>query len=158
MQTIRYQEWSEEEQKITRLLQEVMIPDEEIFVRKLVNATVIRNQLYEHTSHESEDMYKHQIYAKPYSELDMPVYGQGIIPPLSEYTRPSMRLEPEFLYWDGSAFRLGQSLFTLSYSLDIAKVLLDHYISAKLQSYECVYTVLDTNRNKVLFYLKEVNE
>lgn len=158
MQSIRYQEWSEQEQQVIRILQEVTVPDEEIFIHKLVNVAVIRNQLFEHTSHESEDMYRHLVYAKPYSDVNMLVYGRGIVPPLSEFVRPSMRLEPEFLYWDGAQFQHEQSLFTLSNPLDIAKLLLDHYISVRLQSYECVYTILDTDRNKVMFYLKGVNE
>lgn len=155
--SISYQEWSEDEGKVVRVLQEQSVTNEEIFIRKLVNATVIRNQLYEHTSHESEEGTRHIVYAKPFQESDVQVYGNSIKPPLFEYCSSTIRVEPEFLYWDGHTFRRGSRLMLTREPLEIAQLLLDHYLVVQDTTYETVYSVLDTDRNKAVFYLKEVN-
>jgi hypothetical protein len=154
---ISYQEWSEYEGRVVRELQEKTVSNEEIFIRKLVNATMIRNQLYEHTSHEFEEGTRHIVYAKPYDERDLQIYGNHIKPALLEYCSSTVRVEAEFLYWNGAAFSRGTRLTLSTDPLEIAQLLLDHYLVIRGTTYENVYSILDTDRNKVLFYLREVN-
>lgn len=157
MCSISYQEWSEIDGRVVRELQERSVSNEEIFVRKLVNATMIRNQLYEHTSHESEDGTRHIVYAKLFDERDLQLYGNQIKPALLEYCSSTIRVEAELLYWNGAAFSRGTRLKLSNEPLKIAQLLLDHYLVIQDTTYENVYSILDTDRNKVLFFLREVN-
>lgn len=156
LRTITYLEWSESNQKVTRELQQTTVPNEEICIRKLVNATMMRNQLYEHTSNESEDALYHFIYAKPFTDLDLAIYGGAIKPALSENCAPSSQLVPEFLFWNGYKFEHGRVLSQSTDLSELAQMLLDHYLVVRGRTYESLYSVFDTDRSKIVFYLKEV--
>jgi len=154
---ISYHEWSELEGKVTKDLEEQSVSNADIFVRKLVDATVLRNQLYEHTSYESENSHRHLIYAKPFNESDYEEFGPSIKPPLSEYCAPSYTLETEFLYWNAYQFERGNRIRFSNDALEIAKLLLDHYIVDNEKTFETLYTVFDPMRSRVMFYMKEVS-
>ncbi|RUT36538.1 hypothetical protein EJP77_00060 [Paenibacillus zeisoli] len=60
------------------------------------------------------------------------------------------------MYWNGHEFNPQEdhgypSLITM----EIARMLLDHYLVKNDTTYEIVYSVLDMDRNKVVLYLKE---
>ncbi|RAP78372.1 hypothetical protein [Paenibacillus montanisoli] len=157
MHTIYYQDWDEAGQRVQRTLKQYTIGTDELFVRKLVNATVIQNLLLHHSSHESEAGGNHLIYAAPFQSSCLDRYGSEIKPALLERCDRSVFLETEFLYWNGSRFELGEPLMHTPDALAIARLLLDHYLVKQERTYESLYTVLDDDRNKVLFYLKEVH-
>lgn len=155
---LSYLEWSEHGQRVERTITETAVSRDELFVRKLVNATVVRNSLFEHTANESEDGQRHLIYAKPYHDQDDAVYGSAIRTALYENCSVSPHLEAEYLLWNGYRFKpcvLGQR--PLANPLDFAQLLLDHYIVSEQQSYETVYTVYDMDRSKLIIFLKGVN-
>lgn len=151
---IAYLEWNERESRVERIVQEFQIQRAELFVRKLVNATVIHNAVYEHTSNETDDRSQSTVYVRPYSENEIPEHGEIIRSTIFEYCDISSEGEIEFYHLlDGSARRLWKS--AISTPLEAAEVLLDHYRFVSGGSYELVYSVLDTDRNKVLVFLVE---
>ncbi|MNM91947.1 hypothetical protein D3C76_53770 [compost metagenome] len=151
-----YQEWSEPEGRVLSVLQEKRVPGEEIFLRKLVNATVIRNQVYEHTSNESEVGERHNVYVKPFDEDDLELYGVHIKSSLFENSARSIRIETEFLCWEETGFERREVLAPIRDLYEISQLLLDHHLVIRGNHYEILYSVLDTDMNKVNFYLKEM--
>ncbi|SDW12818.1 hypothetical protein [Paenibacillus sp. CF384] len=157
MHTISYQDWDESSQRVVRTLKQYSVDTDELFVRKLVNATVIQNRLLHHSSHESEDTGVHHIYAASFQPSDLDFYGADIKPALLERCDRSVFLETEFLYWNGRTFELGEGLFPTHGSQDIARLLLDHYLVKQTRTFESLYSVLDDDRNKVVLFMKEVH-
>jgi hypothetical protein len=156
---IRYVEWFEERQAEGRIMHEQIVSAPELFIRKLVNATVLRNQLFEHTSHESEDGRRHLVYAKPYTEYALAApYGSQLLPAvLGGSITVSAELESELYGWNGRRFAPIQLPWEPRGMQELGLMLLDHYIVTGSVTHESLYTVLDSNRNKLLFFLKEVN-
>ncbi|WP_337103731.1 hypothetical protein [Paenibacillus sp. YIM B09110] len=155
---LSYVEWSEYEQRVLRTIAEATVSQGELFVRKLVNATAVRNGLYEHTANESEDGQQHLIYMKPYSEFDDSIYGTAIRTALYENCSVSPYLEAEFLLWNG--YRFNPCVLAMrppASPLDFAQLLLDHYIVSERSTYETVYTIYDMDRSKIVVFLKGVN-
>ncbi|MBP3964141.1 hypothetical protein [Paenibacillus lignilyticus] len=157
MHTICYQEWDESTQRVVRTLKQYSLDTDELFVRKLVNATVIQNRLLHHSSHESEDTGVHHIYAASFQAGDLDGYGAEVKPALLERCDRSVFLETEFLYWNGRNFDLGEQLVRTTGSQDIARLLLDHYLVKQNRTFESLYSVLDDDRNKVVLYMKEAH-
>lgn len=158
MLPLTYQEWSESLGRAERELLEVHVSREEMFLRKLVNATVIRNRMFEHTSNESENNREHVIYAKPFREYEVDTYGPGIWKHAFEFVDVSHTIEPVFCVWHNGDFAVKPVLHGISQPMDIAQLLLDHYLIEYGRTYEVIYTLLDHERKKVLFFLKEVME
>lgn len=153
-----YLEWSEPEQRVLRTVADTEAAQGDLFVRKLVNATLFRNGLYEHSANECEEGLRHHIYAKRYREDDDPLYGHAIRTALQECCTVSEFMEAEFLLWNGIRFH-PCSLRRLAPAapLEFAQLLLDHYIVTEGHTYETVYTVYDMDRSKIVIFLKEVN-
>ncbi|MBD2867515.1 hypothetical protein [Paenibacillus arenilitoris] len=155
---LAYYEWSEPDQRVVRTIVETRVAHDDVFVRKLVNATAFRNGLYEHTANECEDGLRHSVYVKPFGECDDAVYGRAILAALHEYCSVSPYMEAEFLLWNGSRFNpcmLGQR--PPAGPLEFARLLLDHYIVSEERSYETIYTIYDLDRSKIVVFLKGVN-
>lgn len=155
---LTYLEWSEQDQRVERTITEATVSRDDIFVRKLVNATVFRNGLFEHTANECEDGERHHIYAKPYNEYDDMVYGKAIRTALHEYCTVSPYMEVEYLLWNGYRFNpctLGQQ--SPASPMEFAQLLLDHYIVSEQRTYETIYTIYDMDRSKIVVFLKGVN-
>lgn len=152
---LRYCEWSNAEERVVRDLLELPVGSDDLFMRKLVNATVLRNRLFEHSSHESEEGRLHTIYVKPFEGRELEKYGPQIEPPLSEHCDTAPAPEAEFLHWDGRRFRRGEPAAAPEGPLEIARLLLDHYVVANGRTHETIYSVFDADRNKVVFYMKE---
>lgn len=155
---LTYLEWSDQDQRVVRTITDATVSSDDIFVRKLVNATVYRNGLFEHTANECEDGLRHHIYVKPYNECDDTVYGQAIRTALHEYCTVSPYMEAEYLLWNGYRFNpcvLGQQ--PPAGPLEFAQLLLDHYIVSEERTYETIYTIYDIDRSKIVVFLKGVN-
>ncbi|QYR23620.1 hypothetical protein KZ483_12400 [Paenibacillus sp. sptzw28] len=155
--SVTYLEWSDMQGKVLQTIDRHIVGRDELFIRKLVNASVIHNVLYEHTSNESE-LSQHAIYVIPFRGKEIAEYGRAIESSLSEFCDVAMRIEPEFWLWDnlGNRFIRGGTRLSPGEAAEIAQLLLDHYIVTDERTYECIYTVMDTDRRKALFYLKEV--
>lgn len=154
--SLKYQEWSEESRKVVRTVQTLDISSDELFVHKLVDATMIHNKLWAHISNETEDNALHYVYVSPFSESSLDIYGQAVAKKALEQVQVTSILAPEFVYWNGHEFisqeeRGYPSLITM----EISRMLLDHYIVRNEITYEIIYTVLDMDRKKIVFYLKE---
>jgi hypothetical protein len=155
---LTYLEWSDQDQRVVRTIADATVSRDDIFVRKLVNATVYRNGLFEHTANECEDGARHHIYVKPYNEHDDTVYGQAIRTALHEHCTVSPYMEVEYLLWNGYRFNpcaLGQQ--PPASPLEFAQLLLDHYIVSEERTYETIYTINDIDRSKIVVFLKGVN-
>jgi hypothetical protein len=157
MLRLNYQEWSEALGRVERELLDIHVSPEELFMRKLVNATVIRNRMFEHTSNESENNREHAIYAKPFRDHEVE-YGPAIWKSAFEFVDVSRTFEPAFCVWQNGDFTVKPMLYGISQPMDIAQLLLDHYLIEYGRTYEVLYTLLDHERKKVLFFLKEVME
>lgn len=153
---LAYHEWSEAEHRAVQTVFETTVPHEELFIRKLVNATIIRNRLFEHSSNESENFAAHHIYLKPFEDWNQP-FGPAIREAAFEYCSISLELEPDFRLYDGTKFVQFRLRSPTEAPLHIAQLLLDHYLVVDGRTYETVYSALDHERKKVVFYLSEVN-
>lgn len=154
---LSYLEWSEYGQRVERSIADATVSQGELFVRKLVNATAVRNGLFEHTANECENGQNHLIYMKPYNDFDDALYGKAIRTALYENCSVTPYLEAEFLLWNGYRFNpcvLG--LRQPSSPIEYAQLLLDHYIVTGQSTYETVYTIFDMDRNKIVIFLKGV--
>ncbi|TFE28135.1 hypothetical protein [Cohnella luojiensis] len=156
MLPLAYLEWSESLGRVEQHLLDAYVSREELFLRKLVNATVIRNRMFEHSSNESESNRRHAVYVKPFREFDIATYGTAIWKHAFEFCDISDSLEAVFCIWHNGDFVAEPMTFGLLEPMDIAQLLLDHYLIEMGKTYEVLYTVLDNERKKVLFFLKEV--
>ncbi|WP_141680284.1 hypothetical protein [Bacillus sp. FJAT-26390] len=153
--SLAYMEWSEPDQRVVRTITDEVITRDDIFMRKLVNATVFQSSLFEHTANECEDGTRHLIYAKPFHDYDDPVYGQAIRTALHEYVTVSPNVEVEYLLWNGHRFNpctLAQP--SPASPLEFAQLLLDHFIVSEQHAFETVYTIYDMDRSKIVVFLK----
>ncbi|QMV43426.1 hypothetical protein [Cohnella cholangitidis] len=153
-----YREWSEALGRVEQGLLDIHVSPEELFMRKLVNATVIRNRMFEHTSNESENNREHTIYAKPFRDHEVDTFGPAIWKSAFEFVDVSRTFEPVFCVWHNGDFVVKQMMYGIAQPMDIARLLLDHYLIEYGRTYEVLYTLLDHERKKVLFFLKEVME
>ena len=153
---LSYQEWVEQEKRVVSYLLEQYVSQEELFVRKLVNATVIHNKLYEHVSNESENGTRHIIYASRFNKNQDAVYGRYIEEPLFANSARTDGLTIVLLRWSGQGFERSEYV-NPPYDVPASTLLLDHYLVLYSVCYEIIYSVLDLDTNHVIFYLKEVN-
>ncbi|RXT07868.1 hypothetical protein [Ammoniphilus sp. CFH 90114] len=146
-----YSEWKETEQQAGETLAQVLVDQHVLFLRKLVNATIIRNQIYQHTSNESDEKYSY-IYLQPFSEtsieekeaIEQAVFSRHDVAP---------RYEAE--YWTaGDHSFICRQTQRFELPLDAAMLLLDHFIHLNGIHYEYLYAVLDPARRKLLLFLK----
>jgi hypothetical protein len=153
---LSYQEWAEQDKRVVGYLLEQYVSREELFVRKLVNASVIHNKLYEHVSNESENGTRHIIYASRFNREQDTVHGRYIEEPLFANSARSEQLSIVLLCWNDGRFERSEFL-TAPYDVPARTLLLDHYWVLYSVCYEIIYSVLDLDTNHVIFYLKEVS-
>ncbi|OMF08566.1 hypothetical protein BK131_26030 [Paenibacillus amylolyticus] len=63
----------------------------------------------------------------------------------------------EYMLWNGRSFQELELTVSSTYTMELAEQLLDHYMVRGGKTYEFLYSVLDADRKKVLFYMKEVD-
>ncbi|MDO7906666.1 hypothetical protein Q5741_09555 [Paenibacillus sp. JX-17] len=156
--SVTYREWSETKQKEVRTLEQVSVPQSELFLRKLVDATLIHSRLWGHISNERTEEGTHSIYAAEFADQVEEPYRSAITKAVFALNRTSSLYSGEYWIWDGQQFmeQEGQAASSLMV-LEWAQRLLDHYVVEQETTYEVLYSVLDEERKKLLFFLKEVD-
>lgn len=149
---LRYFEWDESEMQPKEILAQVLVDQGVLFLRKLVNATVIRNQLFEHTSNESDGK-ESFIYLQPFeasqleekAPIEQAVFSRHNVAP---------RYEAEYWTLEDRSF-ICRETQRFDHPMDTAQLLLDHYLHFQGYHYEYLYAVLDPARRKLLLFLKQ---
>ncbi|WP_202894971.1 hypothetical protein [Paenibacillus sp. 23TSA30-6] len=131
---------------------------DELFLRKLVDATRLDGRLWAHISNESEDHTEHSVYvteftgegAKPYgaSITDLVLAGEGGY---------ASSFSAFYWEWHEPAFRRMEQREGSVFTLELAQRLLDHYTVLGGKTYEFIYSVLDAQLKKVHLFVKEVD-
>ncbi|MCG7383813.1 hypothetical protein MH144_14270 [Paenibacillus sp. ACRRY] len=154
---LTYRSWSDDRQAETGQLEHVSVTRDELFMRKLVDATLMKNKLWAHLSNECEDLRDHAIYVTAY-DTQMPAdYGIAIADAALAMCKVSSMYSAEYMVWNGKTFQELELADNSSYTMELAERLLDHYMVRNGTTYEFVYSVLDADRRKVLFFMKEVD-
>ncbi|MEW9668563.1 hypothetical protein [Ammoniphilus sp. 3BR4] len=146
-----YTEWDETALQPKEVLAQVAVDQGVLFLRKLANATVIRNQLFEHTSNESDGR-ESLIYLQPlrYSHLEEKDAIEKAV-----FSRHDIAPKYEAEYWTkGDHNFIFREMQRFDQAMDAAQVLLDHYVHFHGTHYEILYAVLDPARRKLLLFLK----
>lgn len=128
-------------------------------MRKLVDAALMKNKLWAHLSNECQDRRDHAIYVTAYDQQMLEGYGAAIADAalgMCKMSSTSM-YSPEYMLWNGRFFQELELAESSSYTMELAEQLLDHYMVRADTTYEILYSVLDTDRKKVLFFMKEVD-
>lgn len=141
----------------TGVLEQLSLSRDELFVHKLVDATLMKNRLWAHLSNECEDGREHAVYVADYESQKPVEYGAAIADAALAMCRVSSTYGAEYMRWDGRAFQEFDPGTNVSYTMELAEALLDHYLVRQGITYEIVYSVLDTDRRKVVIFVKEVD-
>ncbi|MDK8190342.1 hypothetical protein QP794_09605 [Paenibacillus sp. UMB7766-LJ446] len=155
--SLTYRNWSDDRQVETGVLEQVSVTRDELFMRKLVDATLMKNKLWAHLSNECEDRREHAVYLTEYNNQKPAEHGTAIADAALSMCKMSSMYSAEYMLWNGSAFQELDLAESSSYTMELAEQLLDHYMVRGGITYEFVYSVLDADRNKVLFFMKEVD-
>ncbi|UHA72825.1 hypothetical protein [Paenibacillus sp. 481] len=153
---LRYAEWEQSTGEISRIIDTWTVAASYSFICKLVDATVIANRLWEHTSNESEGSTKSTIYVRPWSGEVVSEYRAAIEHTLfhgaCDVAEP---FEVEWQMWQRDTGQFACSIKSKPpHSLDVASLLLDHYSEVDGISVDILYTVLDADRNKLLLFVQ----
>lgn len=151
---LKYVIWPEEQREKSKLIDESSVSQDELFIRKLVDATLLSDQLYIHLSHESDDQAGELIYITPFNSEDLETYGNAVESTINTNSVVSSRVE--YLLWNGASFQAPQQLFPLpTFKRDIAAYLLNHYLVFSNITYEVLFSIYDKAKDRVLLFLKE---
>ncbi|WP_411348785.1 hypothetical protein [Paenibacillus sp. WLX2291] len=155
---LQYIEWSERQQREQGLIHEYpSLPQDELFLHKLVDAVKLNHRIWVHISHETQDDQRHVVYARPFAQELPEPYQESLGRVIAGQKDYPSRLEPEFWIWDGRDFMRRASYSSFMSTLDIARLLLDHYRVEQGYTYELLYTALDADRQKVMIFMRGVD-
>ncbi|WP_340028133.1 hypothetical protein MHB71_26745 [Paenibacillus sp. FSL H7-0940] len=152
-----YRSWSDDRQAETGVLEQASVTRDELFMRKLVDATLVKNKLWAHLSNECQDGREHAVYVTAYEQQMPDEYGAAIADAALAMCKMSSMYSAEYMLWNGSSFQELELTVSSTYTMELAEQLLDHYMVRGGKTYEFLYSVLDADRKKVLFYMKEVD-
>ncbi|MET1172165.1 hypothetical protein [Paenibacillus amylolyticus] len=152
-----YRSWSDDRQAETGVLEQASVTRDELFMRKLVDATLVKNKLWAHLSNECQDGREHAVYVTAYDKQMPEQYGAAIADAALAMCKMSSMYSAEYMLWNGSSFQELELTVSSTYTMELAEQLLDHYMVRGGKTYEFLYSVLDADRKKVLFYMKEVD-
>ncbi|HJV45515.1 MAG TPA: hypothetical protein VJ824_07290 [Bacillota bacterium] len=146
-----YLQW-DEMKGVMGQINEDFVDIDDLFLRKLVNATMIHNQIWEHSSHETNEDLEGIIYVKPWApgkvehgkEMEKIVFSQF------ERSNP---IGVEFFALDGQHYSKISSV-NYDQSLYAAQILLDHYRYIQGKYYTLNYAIWDSSRSKLLIFLE----
>ncbi|CAI6080520.1 hypothetical protein PAECIP112173_02914 [Paenibacillus sp. JJ-100] len=155
--SLMYHRWSEDKQAETGMLEQVSVTRDELFMRKLVDATLMKNKLWAHLSNECQDRREHAIYVTAYDQQMPEGHGAAIADAALGMCKMSSMYSPEYMQWNGRSFEELELAESSGYTMELAEQLLDHYMVREGKTYEILYSVLDTDRKKVMFFMKEVD-
>ena len=139
------------------MLEQTSVTRDELFMCKLVDATLVKNKLWAHLSNECQDGREHAVYVTAYEQQMPDEYGAAIADAALAMCKMSSMYSAEYMLWNGSSFQELELTASSAYTMELAEQLLDHYIVRDGKTYEFLYSVLDADRKKVLFYMKEVD-
>jgi hypothetical protein len=128
------------------------IPFAELFLRKLVDATVVRNQVWEHDQHENRDRMQAIVRVQPWTIAAVDDYGAGIERALYAQYDVSPYYEIQWMEWQSDRFTVLRKEQTED-ALHAAAVMLDHAHDLQGVYYDVQYAVLDLDRRKLLVFL-----
>ncbi|WKL04276.1 hypothetical protein Q0F98_14695 [Paenibacillus amylolyticus] len=139
------------------MLEQTSVTRDELFMRKLVDATLVKNKLWAHLSNECQDGREHAVYVTAYEQQMPDEYGAAIADAALAMCKMSSMYSAEYMLWNGRSFQELELTASSTYTMELAEQLLDHYMVHDGKTYEFLYSVLDADRKKVLFYMKEVD-
>ncbi|WP_311517954.1 hypothetical protein [Paenibacillus polymyxa] len=139
------------------MLEQTSVTRDELFMHKLVDATLVKNKLWAHLSNECQDGREHAVYVTAYEQQMPDEYGAAIADAALAMCKMSSMYSAEYMLWNGSSFQELELTVSSTYTMELAEQLLDHYMVRGNKTYEFLYSVLDADRKKVLFYMKEVD-
>ncbi|SDD33000.1 hypothetical protein SAMN05428987_4526 [Paenibacillus sp. CF095] len=139
------------------MLEQTSVTRDELFMRKLVDATLVKNKLWAHLSNECQDGREHAVYVTAYEQQMPDEYGAAIADAALAMCKMSSMYSAEYMLWNGRSFQELELTVSSTYTMELAEQLLDHYMVRGGKTYEFLYSVLDADRKKVLFYMKEVD-
>ncbi|RKD23846.1 hypothetical protein BEP19_05295 [Ammoniphilus oxalaticus] len=149
-----YQHWDEQNSEPIETINRMLVSREVLFIRKLVDATVLRNKIWEHTSNETEGDYS-CIYIKPFEIKETPT-GEQIEQVVFARHDLAGRYEAEYWVVLENEYHL-LTVATFEQTWHAAQVLLDHYLRIAEKHYEVNYAILDPNRKKILLFIQETS-
>lgn len=155
--SLMYRSWSEDKQAETGVLEQASVTRDELFMRKLVDATLMKNKLWAHLSNECQDRRDHAIYVTAYDQQMPEGHGAAIAEAALGRCKMSPMYSPEYMLWNGRSFEELELAESSGYTMELAEQLLDHYMVREGETYGFLYSVLDADRKKVLFFMKEVD-
>lgn len=129
------------------------LPFEELFLRKLVDATMVRNQLWQHERHETNDQGQAAIFVSRWDGSEVGEHKAALEKTLYAKFDVSPYYEVQWHVWQGQEFAEVRTKRT-KHPLQSAVHLLDHDVSIEDTLYEVLYAVLDLDRRKVFLFLK----
>lgn len=148
--------WPEETRGKSQPVEQSSISQDELFVRKLVDATLLSDQLYVHLSHESDDQAGEFIYITPFHSEELETFGGAIQSAVDINANSITSSRIEYLLWNEDSFGPPQRLFPVpTFKRDIATYLLNHYLVFSDVTYEVLFSIYDPKRDCVLLFLKE---
>lgn len=139
------------------MLEQTSVTRDELFMRKLVDATLVKNKLWAHLSNECQDRREHAVYVTAYDSQMPDEYGAAIADAALAMCKMSSMYSAEYMLWNGRSFEELDLAESSTYTMELAEQLLDHYMVRSGKTYEFVYSVLDADRRKVMFFMKEVD-
>jgi hypothetical protein len=156
--SITYREWSEDSQKELRSLTQESVSGDELFLRKLVDATRLHDKLWAHISNESEEHTEHSVYVTEFTGERAEPYGASITD-LVQASEGGYASSFSVFYWvwREPAFHSMEHREGSLFTLELAQRLLDHYTVLGGQTYEFIYSVLDPQAKKVHLFVKEAD-
>lgn len=149
-----YIEWDETFQLPSPPISETTVSNGELFIRKLVNASMMNNRIWEHISNETDEHGQSVIYVKPWLK-EYSRFGEAMDVAVHEhYDIAEAAYEIEYYHMNGERFSL-KTKSSYKNPMDIAQVLLDHYVSLNGATYEAYFALWDNSRHKVLLFLTD---
>ncbi|WP_028544091.1 hypothetical protein [Paenibacillus taiwanensis] len=155
---LRYIEWDEEAQLERGELSNWSVSRNYLFICKLADATVLRNRLWEHTSHETDQYGQATIYVREFRG-QLPNDRTNAVKHTIFQTACDVA-DPFEMVWyvydrDQNTFQ-DAGTERPSDPLQAAFVLLDHYTYWRGMEVEMLMTVLDADRNKLLLFVEQL--
>ena len=130
------------------------VPFDELFLRKLVDATMVRNQVWAHERHENNDFSQAAIYVARWTADEVDEYGAMIERALFEMYDVSPYYEIQWFVMNETTCRRWRHE-PGGNALRCASIMLDHVHVFDGRHYDVQYAVLDLDRRKLLVFVTE---
>jgi hypothetical protein len=137
-----------------RVVHSEHITADELCLRKLVDATMLRNQLWEHTRHERNGERQAAIHLQDWHVNNAGSNFASIEQMLFESFAISKAYTIQYYVWTSSKYEQKQ-IDDVSDPLRAAIILLDHALAEADDYFEIEYSVLDLHRKTVFIFLRK---